>query len=311
MRALNVLMRHVHGGYMEAFTRGEHQVLLPVTPGDPQGRRREHWPARVREVTPEEAGGHPIDVVIYQSVRDVEEFPRWLGRRKAGIDVPAIYLEHNTPQGRINDMLHPFAGRDDLTLVHVTHFNALFWDCGTTRTVVIEHGVPDPGYRYDGSLPRCAVAINEAVRRARVTGTDLLPIVEREAAPYDLFGIGALDLPQNALYDAFAQRRLYLHPFRWTSLGLTLLEAMHLGMPVVALATTEAPYAVPSDAGIVSNRMDVLLDGIRSLMHDRDAARAMGRRAREHVLAHYSLQRYLDAWNALLYEVTGREVAVL
>ena len=38
-----------------------------------------------------------------------------------------------------------------------------------------------------------------------------------------------------------ARRRLYLHPVRWTSLGLSLLEAMHLGMPVVALATTEVP----------------------------------------------------------------------
>ena len=40
-------------------------------------------------------------------------------------------------------------------------------------------------------------------------------------------------------------RRCYVHPFRWTSLGLSLIEAMHLGMPVVALATTEVPDAVP------------------------------------------------------------------
>lgn len=33
-----------------------------------------------------------------------------------------------------------------------------------------------------------------------------------------------------------ARRRVYLHTARWTSLGLSLLEAMHLGMPVVAVA---------------------------------------------------------------------------
>ena len=49
-----------------------------------------------------------------------------------------------------------------------------------------------------------------------------------------------------------ARRRVYLHPIRWTSLGLSLLEAMHLGMPVVALATTEVPEAVPPEAGVVS-----------------------------------------------------------
>ena len=79
-----------------------------------------------------------------------------------GRDVRAIYLEHNAPQGRIAEMRHPAADRDDLTVVHVTHFNALFWDCGTTPVRVIEHGVVDPGYRYTGELPRAAVAINEA-----------------------------------------------------------------------------------------------------------------------------------------------------
>src|ERR671914_1757000 len=87
-------------------------------------------------------------------------------------------------------MRHPAADRPDLLLVHVTHFNALFWDAGSTPTRVVEHGIVDPGDRYTGELPHAAVVINEARRRARVTGTDLL---ERfaHAAPLDLFGIDA------------------------------------------------------------------------------------------------------------------------
>ena len=87
-------------------------------------------------------------------------------------------------------MRHPAADRDDLLLVHVTHFNALFWDAGATPTRVIEHGIVDPGQRYTGELPRGAVVINEARRRARVTGTDLLDRFAA-AAPLDLFGIDA------------------------------------------------------------------------------------------------------------------------
>jgi glycosyltransferase involved in cell wall biosynthesis len=66
------------------------------------------------------------------------------------------------------------------------------------------------------------------------------------------------DLPQRKMHAELARRRVYLHPFRWTSLGLSLLEAMLLGMPVVALATTETADAVPPEAGVVSNRLDVL-----------------------------------------------------
>jgi len=52
------------------------------------------------------------------------------------------------------------------------------------------------------------------------------------------------DLPQARMHHALARRRAYLHPFRWTSLGLSLIEAMQLGMPVLALATTDAATRV-------------------------------------------------------------------
>jgi glycosyltransferase involved in cell wall biosynthesis len=205
-------------------------------------------------------------------------------------------------------MRHPAADRVDLTLVHVTHFNALFWDGGRTPTRVIEHGIVDPGALYTGELPRAAAVVNEPGRRGRVTGTDLLPVLAREV-PIDLFGIGAgalggiENLPQAQLHAAMARRRVYLHPVRWTSLGLALIEAMHLAMPVVALATTEVPDAVPPEAGVVSTRLDVLGGAVRALVDDPEQARAMGKAARAHALGRYGLGRFLADWDALLAQV--------
>jgi hypothetical protein len=51
---------------------------------------------------------------------------------------------------------------------------------------------------------------------------------------------------------------------------------MHLGMPVVALATTEAVEAVPPAAGACSNRMDVLTGAVRRLLSDPDQAAEAG-----------------------------------
>jgi glycosyltransferase involved in cell wall biosynthesis len=197
-----------------------------------------------------------------------------------------------------------------VTLVHVTHFNNLFWDPGGTRTRVIEHGVVDPGYRYTGEMPRAVAVINEAPRRGRVTGTDLLPELGREV-PIDLFGMdagrlgGIEDLPQSRLHDEIPKRRVYLHPIRWTSLGLSLIEAMHLGMPVVALATTEVAEAVPPEAGVVSNRLPVLEDALRRLANDRDEARTMGEASRDAALRRYGLDRFLKDWDGLLSEVAA------
>ena len=49
-------------------------------------------------------------------------------------------------------------------------------------------------------------------------------------------------------------------------------------MPVVALATTEAPDAVPAAAGVLSTRVDRLAEGARALLADPDRARAAGSR---------------------------------
>ncbi len=309
-----ILFWHVHGSYATSLVQGGHTYYVPVLPDrgpDGRGRARTwNWPDNVIEVTPEQARELELDLVILQRPHELEALAEtWLGR-VPGRDVRAIYLEHNAPQGRIAELRHPAADRDDLTVVHVTHFNHLFWDCGTTPARVIEHGVVDPGYRYTGELARAAVAINEARRRGRVTGTDLLPRFA-EAIPLDLFGMdaGALggvdDPPQALLHAEMPRRRVYLHPMRWTSLGLALIEAMHLGMPVVALATTEAVEAVPKGCGVISTDVERLCDALRRYAADPAAARADGERARAYALERYGLGNFLRAWDALFTEVSS------
>jgi hypothetical protein len=308
---MRLLLWHVHGSWTTAFVQGEHEYFVPVLPDrGPYGRGRARtwrWPASVQEVTPAQMRELELDAVLLQRPRELPLAEEWLAR-KPGRDVPTIYVEHNAPQGRIGEMRHPIAGRPDLQLVHVTHFNELFWDAEGTPTRVIEHGIVDPGYRYTGELPRAAVVINEARRRARVTGTDLLERLGAQA-PIDLFGMDAAalggieDVPQADLHEEMARRRVYLHPIRWTSLGLSLIEAMHLGMPVVALATTEAPEAVPPQAGVVSTRVDVLAHAVSELMDEPERAAEMGMEARRAARERYALERFLADWDELLEEV--------
>jgi glycosyltransferase involved in cell wall biosynthesis len=319
---VRVLLWHVHGSWTTAFVQGRHEYLIPVTADrgpDGLGRARTwSWPASAVEITREEAADAEVDVVVLQRPHELEGLAaQWLGGRRPGREVAAVYLEHNAPQGRINELRHLAADRPELVVVHVTHFNDLFWDCGSTPTRVIEHGIVDPDDRYSGEVPAAAMVVNEPARRGRVTGTDLLERLGA-AVPVDLFGMqtqhlagapgvrSVADLAQDRLHAEMARRRLYLHPVRWTSLGLSLLEAMHLGMPVVALATTEVVEAVPPEAGVVSTRVEVLADAARRLVADPEQARLMGKAARAAATARYGLDRFLADWDALLEEVRSR-----
>jgi glycosyltransferase involved in cell wall biosynthesis len=193
------------------------------------------------------------------------------------------------------------------------------WDTGRAPTTVIEHGIVEPAARYSGELARAAVVTNEPVRRWRVTGTDLLAGLSA-AAPLDVFGMGldglndALgvgtgrvachgDLPHHRLHPEVARRRAYLHAPRWTSLGLSLIEAMQIGMPVVCLAATEAVEAVPPGAGVLSTRLDVLAAGLRELLAEPEKAARMGEKGREYALSRFGLGRFLADWDRVLAEV--------
>ncbi|MCW3815039.1 glycosyltransferase [Micromonospora sp. DR5-3] len=320
---MNILLWHVHGSWTTSFVHGRHRYLVPVTPDrGPYGRGRARtyaWPANVVEVTPQELGRTDVDLVVLQRPEELELAERWLGRRP-GRDLPAIYVEHNTPKGDVPQTRHPMADRDDLLIAHVTHFNELFWDSGGTRTAVIEHGIVPPAVEWTGDLDRLAVVTNEPVRRWRVTGTDLMPRFAA-VAPLDVYGMGVAgladrlglppdrlashdDLPQEQMHVAVARRRAYLHLCRWTSLGLSLIEAMTMGVPVIALATTEAVDAVSPDAGVLSTRVDTLVEAARWLAEDRDAAYRLGARAREVTKERFGLDRFLADWDRLMKEET-------
>jgi glycosyltransferase involved in cell wall biosynthesis len=317
---MRVLVWHVHGSWQTSFVAGGEEYLIPVVPDrGPDGRGRAQtwtWPENAREVAPADLRAAEPDVVVLQRPHEIELLERWTGLR-AGIDVPAVYVEHNTPAGPAATTRHPLADRADIPVAHVTAFNALMWDCGRAPTTVVDHGVHDPGPLYTGDRERVAVVVNEPVRRGRVAGTDVLLHAARRL-PVEVYGMGVLgladhapelaghlhdDVPQAQMHARLAGARAYLHPFRWTSLGLALVEAMTIGMPVLALATTAAPEAVPPAAGVVSSDPDVLVSAARRWLHDPEEARAHGRAARTHALENFGLDRFLSDWQVLLKEV--------
>ncbi|MGW9549481.1 glycosyltransferase [Citricoccus zhacaiensis] len=319
---MRILIWHVHGSWMTAFVQGRHDYLLPVdeTRG-PDGRGRAQtwdWPASAREMTAAQLAGERPDLVVLQRPHEAELLESWTGLR-AGIDVPAVYLEHNAPTGTAMASGHPYADQDAIPVVHVTHFNRIMWDAGTARTEVIEHGVPDPGHLYTGEQASLAVVVNEPVRRTRVAGTDLVLQLSRDL-PTEVYGMGMDHLAevapwldgglhenyrQSELHRALAAHRVYFHPYRWTSLGLALLEAMTLGLPVLALSTTEAPRAVPPSAGLLSNDPAELAHRGRQWLDNPELAARAGAAARAHALDRYGLQRFLADWDALI----GRVIA--
>ncbi|WP_432533214.1 glycosyltransferase [Kineococcus arenarius] len=323
---MRILVWHVHGSWMTAFVSGAHEYLLPlVDDRGPDGRGRARtwdWPASAVEVPVAQLRAAQFDVVVLQRPEELELVERWTGRRP-GRDVPAVYVEHDAPRAGAADSRHPLADQRAVPIAHVTSFNRLYWDCGDARTTLVDHGVIDPGHRYTGASASLAASVNEPVRRWRVAGTDVLLRLAEEV-PVALHGMGVRalaervagtaageglsvheDLPQARLHEALGTHRAYLHPYRWTSLGLSMIEAMMIGMPVLALPATAAPEAVPPSAGVLSSDPDVLVATARRWLADPDEARERGEAARRHALSAFGVERFLADWDRLLEEVVA------
>ncbi|MGW1452503.1 hypothetical protein ACWCO3_30195, partial [Micromonospora sp. NPDC002411] len=112
---MNILLWHVHGSWTTSFVHGGHRYLIPTTPDRGPyglGRARTYpWPDSAVEVTPEDLPGTDVDLVILQRPEEIDRAQEWL-RRRPGRDVPAIYVEHNTPKGDVPNTRHPMADRD-------------------------------------------------------------------------------------------------------------------------------------------------------------------------------------------------------
>ena len=288
-----------------------------MKPGRPEGYggrgRTFDLPEYVREVPVEEVGQLDLDLIIYQTQKNYfEDALEILSPEQQRL--PRIYLEHNTPKPHATDTCHPIDDPNVL-LVHVTHYNQLMWDNRRTPTTVIEHSVAiDPAATYSGQLARGITVINGMQKRPRITGYDLFLQVQKQL-PIDAVGMqteslgGLGDVPYRHLHQRIAAYRFLFSPIRYTSLPLAVIEAMTLGMPVIALATTELPTVIENGkSGYVSCNVAELMIHMRRLLADPREAQRLGTYAKEVAQQRFGLERFINDWNAVFAQVLDRNI---
>jgi hypothetical protein len=318
-RPLRILTWHVHGNYLYYLTQVPHEWYVLSKPGRPAGyagRAGElPWGDNVHDLPVDRIGEMQFDCIVFQHHRhwmadQHELLAEWQKK------LPRIYLEHDPPQEHPTQTLHPVQD-PGATIVHVTHFNDLMWDNGVTPTRVIEHGVlVPPDVRYTGEKEEGIVVVNNMRKRGRRLGADLYREIRGEV-PLALIGMdaqseGGIGEVRNVDVPSFISKyRFFFHTCRYTSLGLAACEAMMIGMPIVAPATTELVTVIRSgENGYIDTNRKALAEAMRELLHDRELARRWGAAARETAMQRFGIERFVRDWMRVLDEVTGRSEAL-
>jgi hypothetical protein len=312
---LRILTWHVHGNYLYSLTQLPHHFVIPVMPDNRAGYAaigsRIPWGSNVSMVAADQVRNEDFDCIIYQS-RAVYEQDRehLLTPRQLGL--PSIYIEHNPPEPHPTNTRHIFKHERGL-LVHVTHYNAMMWDSGDMPVMVVEHGIPENGrVHYTGELERGIVVINNLGSRGRRVGADVYDWAQRQL-PLDLIGMGSENLkggqgeiPNMDVAAYMARYRFFFTPIRYASLGLSLVEAMMVGLPVIGVAATELPSVIENGVnGYVDHRPAVLVDVARQLLVDPGLAARWGAEAQRTARRRFGMDRFVADWDQALSNVTG------
>jgi glycosyltransferase involved in cell wall biosynthesis len=306
VRRLRVLTWHTHGSYLHYLTHAPHEFFVVSKPGRPPGYAgvagHPPWGNNVHDLPASEIKRQRLDCILFQDDAQylVDQYELLSASQ---LELPKIYLEHDPPRRSPTDERHP-ADAKDVLVVHVTPFNALMWRHERAATRVIEHGVPvPPNVAYGGELPRGIVVVNHLARRGRRLGLDLFAAA-REHVPLDLVGMGAEEaggvgeVRHDELPRFSARYRFFFNPIRYTSLGLAVIEAMMVGLPVVAFATTEMATVVDNgETGYVDTSLQRLVARMQELVAAPAEARRLGLAARAYARERFGMGRFVADWN--------------
>lgn len=262
-------------------------------------------PANVYEVPAEHVKNLHLDCIIFQSRQQYEVEQHWL-LSPAQRHLPRIYIEHDPPLTHPTEAIHSVQDPDVL-LVHVTHFNRLMWNSPGVRTAVIEHGVQMPAdVQYSGELPSGIAAVNNIAVRGRRLGFDVLQAVQA-VAPVQIVGMGSEsiggpgEVAPLELAEYESHYRFFLNPMRWTSLSMAVCEAMHVGMPILGLATTEMSAVIRNGVeGYIETDVARLCDHARRLIAVPEEAAELGKRAQATARRRFGIERFVADWEAAL-----------
>jgi hypothetical protein len=318
MRPLRVLTWHIHGNYLWYLSQARHQFFLPTrTPASGgYGGRGTTFPFgnNVRDIPADEVRHAEFDCILFQH-RSHYEHDQYELLTDEQRRLPRIYLQHDPPWEAPADERH-WVDDPEMLLVHCTPFNALMFDNGRTPTKIIDHGVMVPEHvRYTGQLARGIVVVNHLKQRGRKVGADIFERVRRDV-PLDLVGMAAEDfgglgeVSPPKLAEFASRYRFFFNPIRYTSLGLAVLEAMTIGLPIVGVAGCEIVTVIRNgEHGFLETDPQRLIPHMQRLIDDPAEARRLGENARSYALERFNIRRFARDWEQTIWEVAGDSIA--
>ncbi len=259
MQRLKILIWHIHGSYLNTLARIDADWYLPVKVGRPEGY-----------------GGRGPTFDLPSYVREVPE--------EQVRDLQLDLIIYQTPKNYFEDQFEILSAEQrQLPKIYLEH------NTPKPNAVDTRHPIDDPDVLL--------VHVTHYNRLMWDNGRTPTIVIEHSVAIDPSIRYSG-HIERGITVINGAEYRFLFSPIRYTSLPLAVIEAMTIGMPVVALATTELPTVIENGVtGYVSCDIDRLINGMQFLLANPQEARQLGARARAVACERFGLDRFIRDWN--------------
>jgi hypothetical protein len=232
------------------------------------------------------------------------------------LSVPLITIEHTLPsQDWSKEYIrksHSMRGDVD---VFITKFQKEQWEWPVSDTPMIPCAVDTNEFTPDDSVVRgnkVVTVVNDYVNRDQFCNFSLYKrIMEKGRFEADAIGdTKGFSEAANGVGDLIGRLRscgVFLNTSSWSTMPVSLLEAMSVGCPIVTSATCSIPDIIENgETGWCSNDEDFLIDRIKWCLENKEEAKIMGEKARIVACDMYDNSRFKHSWGQVFDQVLGK-----
>jgi glycosyltransferase involved in cell wall biosynthesis len=233
--------------------------------------------------------------------------------------IPTIRHCHVLPNfkaPKVDEMLLKYKELNVSKNSFISKYNANVWGYDQSECEIIEHGI-DTDFWHPDNRPRknlCLSVVNDWINRDWCCGFGLWGATVLANTPHQLPiavygktpGLSEPARNTNHLRDIYRESSVFLNTSLVSPVPTVLMEAMSCGCAIVSTKNCMIPEIIEHGVnGYMANDPNELRNYCTKLLDNPTLARKMGDAARETIVSKFSLPRFVDNWNNLLYNTIG------
>lgn len=249
-----------------------------------------------------------VDFDIILSQNKAGQFPVALYFSKI-FHCPMISLEHTLPvSGWTNETIEQFSKMSGDVNVFISEYSVGKWGFDREKSAVVHHGVDTNLFSINNSVqrkPHVLSVVNDWINRDWCCGFRLWQEAMKDMPVKvlgDTPGLSQRATSVSHLVQSYQEATVFLNTSLVSPVPTALLEAMACGCAVVSTATCMIPEIITNGVnGFLSNHPEEIREHCTALLRNPRLAARLGAAARKTILSRFSMEKFVENWNKILY----------